>query len=97
MKEPILKAVAMPPRIFWAPAKPALMNLGVQLPMTFMMNAFGNFNPIFLVGSILIVHLGIIAIGVKEPHLSKMMESQGKLPIFYKRIYSGNGRKKLAQ
>ena len=97
MKVPIYRAVAMPPRLFWAPAKLVMANLGVQLPFTFMLNAFGDFNPIFLVISILVVHLGIIAAGVREPHLSKMMEAEGKLPIFYKRIYSGNGRKKLAQ
>ena len=97
MKEPISRAVAMPPRTFWAPSRPALFNLGVQLPMTFILNGFGFFNPLYIVVTILIVHLGIVALGVREPHLSKMMEAQGKLPVFYKRIYSGNGRKKLAQ
>ena len=97
MKERILRAVAMPPRTFGAPSKLVLANLGVQLPMTFMLNADGNFNPIFLVASVFIVHMILVLLGVKEPHLAKMLESEGKLPIFYKRIYSGNGRKKLAQ
>ena len=30
MNEPILKAVAMPPRLFWAPLAPAILNLAIQ-------------------------------------------------------------------
>lgn len=92
MKEPILRAVAMPPRLFWAPMAPAGANLGVQLPMALFVQAFGAMNPLWFVVTIALVHIIIVILGVKEPHLSKMMESQGKFMISYKSMYSHKGR-----
>lgn len=93
MKEPILRAVAMPPRLFWAPMAPALANLGIQLPMIMFMNVIWDINPLWVVTTILTVHLGLIAAGAKEPHLSKMMESRGKFMKNYQAIYPDKGIK----
>ena len=94
MKEPILRAVAMPPRLFWAPMAPAGANLGIQLPMALFMQTFSDINPLWIVVSTVLAHVGIIFLGVKEPHLSKMMESLG--PFFmrpYANIYREKGKK----
>lgn len=93
MREPILRAVAMPPRLFWAPMSPAGANLGVQLPMTLFMQTFSDINPLWVVASLLTVHVLIVIAGVKEPHLSKMMESQGPFIRSYSSIYPERGRK----
>lgn len=98
MKERIFKAVAMPPCIFGAPASLVMANVGVQLPMVLMLNADGGaFNPLPVVFSVFFVHILLVLLNIKEPHIANMLASEGKLPIFYKRIYKGNGRKKLAQ
>lgn len=93
MNEPILKAVSMPPRIFWAPMIPAVVNLAVQLSLMFTIGIPMGFNPLVFVASILIVHIGIIIYGVKEPHLSKMMKAQGPLMTPSKNIYGTRGNK----
>ena len=97
MKERIFKAVAMPLCVFGAPFKLVMANLGVQLPMVLMLNADGAVNPLPFVFSIFFVHILLVLLNIKEPHIANMLASEGKLPIFYKRIYKGNGRKKLAQ
>lgn len=94
MKEPILRAVAMPPRLFWAPMAPAGANLGVQLPMALFAQAFGSLNPLWIVVTLVIAHTFIVIAGIKEPHLSKMMESQGPFLFrLYSNIYPERGRK----
>ena len=77
MREPILKAIAMPPRLFWAPFLPAAANLAVQFPMMFIGLGVFNMNPLIFIFPIVIAH-GVLAIyGAKEPHLSAMFKSYG--------------------
>ncbi len=92
MREPILKAVAMPPRVFWAPMIPAIANFAVQAPIMFMWIAAGQ-NPIFFIGTILIVHVIIIIYSVREPHLSNMMKAAGPLSTPSKNVYPSRGNK----
>ena len=46
MREEILKAVAAPPKVLWAPMVPAIINLGIQFPVMFMAIGIGNMNPL---------------------------------------------------
>ncbi len=92
MREPILKAVAMPPRIFWAPAIPAMLNFAVQAPIMFMWIGSGG-NPIIFIGTLIIVHFFIIIYSVKEPHLSHMMQAWGPLATPTRNVYKGKGNK----
>ncbi len=92
MREPILKAVAMPPRIFWAPAVPAMINFAVQAPIMFMWIGSGR-NPIFFIGTLIIVHAFIVIYSVKEPHLSNMMRAWGPLASPTRNVYKGKGNK----
>ena len=56
MREPVLKAVASPPKILWGPFLPVLLNLGVQFPIMFVSIGAFEINPIIFVASILLVH-----------------------------------------
>lgn len=92
MREPILKAVAMPPRVFWAPMIPAIVNVVVQGVFLLMWIATRH-NPIIFLGTIALAHVGIIIYGVKEPHLSHMMQSSGLMLTPSKNVYSSRGNK----
>ena len=94
MREPILKAVAMPPRVFWAPMIPAIVNFSTQIPLIFIWIGLFNGNPIWGIWTILAVHLVIIIYGAREPHLSHMMLAWGQNgPTTTKNIYHSRGNK----
>lgn len=94
MNEPILKAVAMPPRLFWAPLAPALLNLALQISAIFMILAVSQANPLWIILTTLFPsHIALIIWGVKEPHLTMMLRSQGPFMKSYKNIYPDKGRK----
>lgn len=93
MREPILKAVAMPPRIFWAPFLPAIINLAIQFPFMFMGMGIFEMNPLIFVFPIIIVHVLLIIAGVREPHLSSMVRAYGPMAGGSKNIYKCKGTK----
>ena len=75
MREPILKAVANPPKILWGPYLPVLLNLGLQFPMMFGALAMFEINPLVFVATIISCHSAIILWGAKEPHISNMIQA----------------------
>ena len=93
MREPILKAVAMPPRLFWAPFLPAIANLGMQFPLMFVAMGVLQANPLYFIVTIVIFHLSIAIYGAREPHLSNMMQSYGKMAGGSKNVYKSKGSK----
>ena len=94
MKEPILKAVAMPPRVFWAPMVPALVNFATQVPLIFIWIGLFQGNPIWGIWTVLIVHIFIIIYSAQEPHLSHMMLAWGQNgPTSTRNIYHSRGNK----
>ena len=94
MKEPILKAVAMPPRVFWAPMIPAIANMATQIPIIFLWIGLFQGNPIWGIWTVLIVHFTIVVYSAKEPHLSHMMLAWGQNgPVATKNIYHSRGNK----
>lgn len=92
MQEPILKAVAMPPKVFWAPMVPAIVNIAIQSVFVVMWIATGH-NPIFFIATFALAHICIIIYGVKEPHLSNMMKASGPALAPTKNIYPSKGNK----
>lgn len=92
MREPILKAVAMPPRVFWAPMMPAVINLCMQAPLLFIFQLW-SVNPLWFIPAILAGHLVAVFFGRREPHISKMAQSYGPFMIAYKNVYPGRGHK----
>ena len=93
MREEILKAVAQPPRVLWAPMVPAIINLGIQYPMMFIGIGIGNVNPLFFITLILMSHAALCAIGFKEPHLSTMLQAYGQTYIKSTNLYQVTGNK----
>lgn len=93
MREQILKAVAAPPKILWAPFLPVLLNIGVQFP--FMFAAIGTFdtNPLVFVATIVSVHLGIVIWSSKEPHISNMIQGFGQCYRVTHNLYKVKGKK----
>ena len=81
MREPILKAVANPPKIFWGPVLPVMLNLGIQFPIMFMFMGTFDVNPLWFIFSIVFVHIGVVALGARDPHMSAMIQAFGKSRI----------------
>ncbi len=93
MREPILKAVANPPKILWGPFLPTLLNLGLQFPLMFISIAVVDINPLLFVVSIILVHTAIIAWGTKEPHISNMIQAFGQARFVSNNLYKEKGNK----
>ena len=93
MREPILKAVAMPPRVFWAPMYPAVVNFSIQMGIMCVCTATFNLNPIYFIGTLAVSHALIAAYSVREPHLSKMMLTFGPMATPSKNVYKDKGNK----
>lgn len=93
MRDMILKAVAQPPKIFWGPVLPVALNIGLQFPFMFMAIGVADINPLMFIFSILAVHAGIVFAGVREPHLSAMIQAFGQTNLVSKNLYSEKGNK----
>ncbi|MBR6412354.1 MAG: hypothetical protein IKS41_04255 [Alphaproteobacteria bacterium] len=85
MKTPILKAVAMPPRMFWAPMLPAIINLIIQgaVMILLMVTYSGQINPNVFMFTIVGIHVCLIAWGTQEPHLSTIIPAWGQARSFW--------------
>lgn len=92
MREPILKAVAMPVQFLWAPFVPAVANFCVQMPFMFFWISGGN-NPILFLFTIIMVHIFLIAYSGTEPHFSNMFKSLGPFMNRPKNMYPSKGHK----
>ena len=94
MREPILRAVAMPPRIFLAPFIPAMANFVIQGAIMFMLIGLFDINPLLSLITILIGHVLLIIAGTREPHLSHMCQAWGMNgPATSHNIYKERGVK----
>lgn len=93
MREMILKAVANPPKILWGPFLPVILNIGLQFPMMFMSIGIFDMNPIFFMFSIVVVHIFVIMAGLKEPHLSTMIQAYGQTYKQTTNLYKVKGMK----
>lgn len=94
MQEPILKAVAMPPRIFWAPFYLAVLNLVVQFPLMLFWVVFAQGSPIWFIFTILIAHIFLIMHSSYDPHLYLMIVAWVRcFPHSTKNTYPTKGAK----
>lgn len=93
MKENIYKAVANPPKILWGPFLPVILNLGVQFPLMFMFIGAFDINPIMFMATVILGHVGIVAAGVREPHISNMMQAYGQCYKPTNNLYKVKGSK----
>ena len=94
MREPILKAVAMPPRLFLAPFALAGANMAMQFAWMFVLLGIFDVSPLWTLITLLLAHFLLIIAGAREPHLSRMLEAWGKNgPMSSHNIYKSRGVK----
>ena len=94
MEEQILKSVAMPPRLLWAPQVPAILNIVLHFIFILGSVLVFSLNPLYGITSLVLCHIALILAGLREPHLSTMIQSQGKFILYsYNAIYKKPGRK----
>lgn len=93
MRDMILKAVAQPPKLFWGPVLPTAINAGIQVPVMFMAVGVADVNPLLFVVSIISCHIAIVMAGVKEPHLSTMIQAFGQTNKVSTNLYKERGNK----
>ena len=93
MRAVILKAVANPPKILWGPFLPVLLNLGVQFPIMFMFMGTFNVNPIWFMASLVLGHVISVFMGIKEPHISAMIQAYGQSAKKTTNLYKVKGTK----
>ena len=93
MREVILKAVANPPKILWGPFLPTMLNMGIQFPIMFMFLGTLDVNPLWFMVSLVLGHVACIAVGVKEPHISAMIQAYGQTAVTSHNLYSEKGNK----
>ena len=94
MRERILRAVAMPPRLFLAPFAIAAANGTVQIAWMFLLLGVFDVNPLVSLTFFLITHAFLIVAGTREPHLSCMLQAWGTNgPAMSHNIYKARGVK----
>ncbi len=93
MREVILKAVANPPKILWGPFLPVALNFGVQFPIMFMFMGTFDVNPLWFMVSLVLGHITCIAMGIKEPHISAMIQAYGQSAKTSNNLYKEKGNK----
>ena len=93
MRDVILKAVANPPKLFWAPVLPAALNAGIQIPFMFMAIGIWQANPLIFITTIVVGHIIVVGIGAKDPHLSGMIQAFGTTNLASKNLYRVKGHK----
>ena len=94
MRAPILKAVAMPPRIFMAPFVLAMANFTIQSAWMFILIGVFGMNPLFSLTTIVLGHVFLVIAGTREPHLSRMLQAWGMNgPATSHNIYKSRGVK----
>jgi hypothetical protein len=69
----ILRVVAEPPQIFWAPVLPAAGNVLINITLMMFGIMLCNLNPILFFVSLAIGHGIIAGHAVRDPHLSTLI------------------------
>ena len=93
MRDMVLKAVAQPPKIFWGPVLPVVLNMGLQFPMMFMAMGIWSINPLMFIFTILIGHGIVVLAGTRDPHLSTMIQAFGQSNKVSTNLYADKGNK----
>lgn len=93
MREVILKAVANPPKVLWGPFLPTLLNMGLQFPIMFMFMGTFDINPLIFMVTLVLGHIICVVAGVKEPHISTMIQAFGQSNKVSNNLYKVKGNK----
>lgn len=75
MPEKILRVVALPSTMFWAPQMPAMANMGVHAMLMVYGLGLAGISPLVFIASFFLAHLFIAAQGVREPHMTTLIQA----------------------
>ena len=94
MKEELLKSVAAPMQVFFAPFQIAILNIMICVLSMCVMLLFGFggyiWIPIILV---VVVHIALIIVGKYEPHIDNILTARTMAPAKTKNIIKEAGSK----
>ncbi len=69
----VLRVVAEPPQIFWAPVLPAAGNVLINISIMLFAIMYTNVNPLPFFMSMAIGHAFLVGWAVRDPHLSNLI------------------------
>jgi type IV secretory pathway VirB3-like protein len=72
MKTMVLRVIAEPPQIFWAPILPAAGNVMFNFTLMIFGTLFFNLNPIPFFVTLLISHGVLAGYAARDPHISNL-------------------------
>ncbi len=85
MPQRVMRSIASPAQMFWAPVELALMNF--LIAGTFMIFGFAfELNPLLSLGVLVINHLILAVVGSREPHAYRILMCWSKANIKTKNI-----------
>jgi hypothetical protein len=93
MPERILKAVALPSTLFWAPQTPAFANMGLHALLMIYGWAFAKLSPLTFIISFLVMHIFIASQGAREPHLTTVLQAWAVSRKRTRNLHPGKTRK----
>ena len=73
MPERVMRAVASPATLVWAPMMPAIINMGFHaLGIVYAWGLF-KVSPLLIIISLIFFHMVLAAQGAKEPHMATLL------------------------
>jgi hypothetical protein len=75
MRTMVLRVVAEPQMMFWAPVVPAAGNLSLNVILMMFGIVLFDLNPLPFFGSTLAGHLFIVAYAARDPHLTTLIKA----------------------
>ncbi|MDR2099093.1 MAG: hypothetical protein LBO78_03675 [Rickettsiales bacterium] len=94
MKEELLKSVASPSQVFYAPFKLAIFNVVANICMMALLLAFRMFGYIWApILALVLLHMALILVGRREPHIDTMLIARGRIKRGTKNIIKEDGKK----
>ena len=73
MRTMILRVVAEPPQLFWAPVFPAIGNILINIVLMIFFIVIYNVNPLLFFITMVLGHGVIAGYAVRDPHLSNLI------------------------
>ncbi len=94
MKEELLKSVAQPMQVFYAPFRLVIFNifLSIFLIFIFLVLGLGVYLP-FLILFFIFLHFVAVLIGKKEPHIDNILMSRKNIRAKTENLIVENGNK----
>ncbi|MFN8694311.1 MAG: hypothetical protein ACK5XX_07885 [Holosporales bacterium] len=75
MPEKVLRAVAYPPQLFWAPQVPAGVNMALHAFLMIYGWMIFKMSPLIFIASFFATHAAIASLGQREPHMTTLIQA----------------------